>query len=74
MIAINKKFFQNVFKTITYSLFKIIYKKIEKISDEKNSNEIQIENIKKSEDLKYQVYIVKNGRVYTDRISDPAVI
>ena len=74
MIAINKKFFQNVFKTITYSLFKIIYKKIEKISDEKNSNEIQIKNIKKSEDLKYQVYIVKNGRVYTDRISDTAVI
>ena len=74
MIAINKKFFQKIFKTITQSLFKIIYKKIENISDEKNSNEIQIKNIKKSEDLKYQVYIVKNGRVYTDRISDTAVI
>ena len=36
-----------MFKTITYSLFKIIYKKIEKISNEKNSNEIQIKNIKK---------------------------
>jgi len=74
MITIIKKFFQNIFKTITYSLFKIIYKKIEKISDEKNSNEIQKINIKKNEDLKYQVYIIKNGRVYTDRISDTAVI
>ncbi len=74
MIKINKKLFQNIFKTISYSLFKIIYKKIEKISDEKNSNEIQIKNIKKDEDLKYQVYSIKNGRIYTDRISDTAVI
>ncbi len=74
MITINKKFFQNIFKTITYSLFKIIYGKIEKISDEKNSKEIQIKNIKKGEDLKYQVYNIKNGRIYTDRISDTAVI
>ena len=70
----NKKFFQNIFKTITYSLFKIIYKKIEKISDEKNSNDIQIKNIIKTENLKYQVYNIKNGRIYTDRISDTAVI
>ena len=73
-MEINKKFFQNIFKTITYSLFKIIYKKIKKISDEKNSNDIQIKIIKKSEDLKYQVYNIKNGRIYTDRISDTAVI
>ena len=74
MIKINKKLFQNIFKTISYSLFKIIYKKIKKISDEENSNEIQIKNIKKDEDLKYQVYNIKNGRIYTDRINDTAVI
>ena len=74
MIKINKKLFQNIFKTISYSLFKIIYKKIRKDIWWKNSNEIQIKNIKKDEDLKYQVYSIKNGRIYTDRISDTAVI
>ena len=73
-MEINKKIFQNIFKTISYSLFKIFYKKIKKVSDEKNNNEIQIKNIKKNEDLKYQVYTIKNGRLYTDRINDTAVI
>ena len=60
-------------------LFHIVYLKFfikkEKISDEKNFNpEIQIKNIKKVKILKYQVYNIKNGRLYTDRINDTAVI
>ena len=73
-MQINKKFFQNIFKTISYSLFQFFYKKIEKVSDEKNNNEIQIINVKKKGDLDYQVYTVNNGRLYTDRINDTAVI
>ncbi len=73
-MEINKKFFQDIFKTISYSLFKFLYKKIDKVSDEKNNSEIQINNIKKNVDLKYHLYVVNNGRLYTDRINDTAVI
>ena len=73
-MEINKKFFQNIFKTFSYSLFKIFYKKINKVSDLKNNPEIKINNIKKNEDLKYQVFTINNGRLYTDRINDTAVI
>ena len=67
-MQINKKFFQNIFKTISYSLFKIFYKKIEKVANEKNNNEIQVSNIKKNGNFEYQVYTINKGRLYTDRI------
>ena len=73
-MEINKKFFQNIFKAISYSIFRIFYKKIEKILDTKKINEIKIYNLKKNEGLKYEVYEVINGRLYTDRINDTAVI
>jgi len=47
-MQINKKFFQNIFKTISYGLFKILYKKIEKVADQKNNKQIQVSNIKKN--------------------------
>ena len=73
-MKINKKIFQNIFKVISYSLFKIFYKKIEKIANQKNSNEIRVSNIKKNGNFEYQIYTINKGRLYTDRVNDTAVI
>ena len=73
-MEINKKIFQNIFKIISYSLFKIFYKKIEKIANQKNNNEIQVNNIKKNGNFEYQIYTINKGRLYTDRVNDTAVI
>ena len=74
MITINKKFFQNIFKTFTYSLFKILYKNIEKVVDQKNNKQIKVSSIKKNENFEYEIYTIDKGRLYTDRINDTAVI
>ena len=73
-MQINKKFFQNIFKTVSYGIFKIFYKKVEKVIDVKNNNEIQVRDVKKNGDFKYQVFALDNARLYTDRINDTAVI
>ena len=56
-MQINKKFFQNIFKTVSYGIFKIFYKKVEKVIDVKNNSEIQVRDVKKNGDFKY---ILKN--------------
>ena len=73
-MQINKKFFQNIFKTVSYGIFKIFYKKVEKVIDVKNNSEIQVRDVKKNGDFKYQVFALDNARLYTDRINDTAVI
>ena len=73
-MLINKKFFQNIFKTVSYGIFKIFYKKVEKVIDVKNNNEIQVRDVKKNGDFKYQVFALDNARLYTDRVNDTAVI
>tara|TARA_B100000674_G_C37947614_1_gene965706 strand:+ start:76 stop:1185 length:1110 start_codon:yes stop_codon:yes gene_type:complete len=73
-MQINKKFFQNIFKTISYGLFKILYKKIEKVADQKNNKHIQVSYLKKNTNFEYKIYTIKEGRLYTDRINDTAVI
>ena len=73
-MQVNKKIFQNIFKIISYSLFKIFYKKIEKIANQKNNNEIRVSNIKKNGNFEYQIYTINKGRLYTDRVNDTAVI
>jgi len=68
-----KKFLRQIFKIISYGLFFKIYGKIEKsigISDD-DRIKFKILNI---EDLKYKVYNIYKGRLYTDRIQDVAVL
>tara|TARA_B100000315_G_scaffold254144_1_gene294546 strand:- start:168 stop:1286 length:1119 start_codon:yes stop_codon:yes gene_type:complete len=69
-----KKFLQKIFKIVTYFLFKKIHGKIEQSieCDSDHRIEVKIINIEKS--LKYKVYKITNGRLYTDRIHDTAII
>ena len=73
-MKLNKKSFQKFFKFISYSLFKILYGSVEGIIDPNNNDEIEIKFVKKNGQINYNVYKVKNGRLYTDRINDTAII
>ena len=73
-MKLNKKSFQKFFKFISYSLFKILYGKIEGIIDPNKSNEIEVKFIKKKNNASYNVYKITDGRLYTDRVNDTAII
>ena len=73
-MKLNKKSFQKFFKFISYSLFKILYGNVEGVIDPNNNDEIEIKFVKKNGEINYNVYKVKNGRLYTDRINDTAII
>tara|TARA_Y100000590_G_scaffold468589_1_gene651899 strand:- start:2641 stop:3759 length:1119 start_codon:yes stop_codon:yes gene_type:complete len=69
-----KKFLQKLFKLISYGIYFKIYGRIKNhIGCEGNSN-IDVKNLDLGDNLKYKVYKVNNGRLYTDRIHDTAVI
>ncbi len=69
-----KKFLQNIFKKFFYYIFIKIYGKIENSVDGKKNDKIDVRRVKKEENLIYQVYKIKNGRLYSDRVHDTAFI
>ena len=69
-----KKFLQKIFKVVSYGIFFKIYGKIEKSIDSSEDNRIKVEIINIDKNLKYRVYNIDNGRLYTDRIHDTAII
>jgi len=73
MLAL-KKNFQKYFKSIGYFLFKILYGKIEDIISPENGEGISIDLVNKSDKFLYKIYKVENGRLYTDRVNDTAII
>ena len=69
-----KNFLKKIFKKITYFFFFKIYGKIE-ISIKVNSDKrIKVDVINIDNYLEYKTYKITNGRLYTDRIHDTAVI
>ena len=69
-----KKFLQKIFKIISYGIFFKIYGKIEKSIDCDGDNRIKVNIINIEKDLRYRVYNIFYGRLYTDRIHDIAVM
>ncbi len=69
-----KKSLQNIFKIFSYSLFFVIYGKIKKSINIKEDKRVKIYNLEIEKDLIYKVYNITNGRLYTDRIQDTAVL
>ncbi len=67
-----KKIFQNFFKKFLQFLFFLIYGRITDVINPLSSEDISIKNI--NNECNYKIYFVKNGRLYTDRINDTAVI
>ena len=69
-----KKIFQVYLKSVGYFLFKILYGKIESIITPENEDGITVNSVKKNDKFLYKIYKLSNGRLYTDRVSDTAVI
>jgi len=72
-ITIKKKL-QSLFKKFFYSIFHLIYGRINDsiVGDEKNR--IKVTNLTIEKNWNYKIYQVKDGRLYTDRVRDLAVI
>jgi len=71
---LTKKTLQKIFKKISYGLFFLIYGKIIKSLDSNSDNRIRVESVSKNKKIKYKIYIIKNGSLYTDRIQDTAIL
>tara|TARA_Y100000590_G_scaffold443256_1_gene572436 strand:- start:2794 stop:3921 length:1128 start_codon:yes stop_codon:yes gene_type:complete len=69
-----KKFLQKIFKIVSYSIFFKIYGKVEKTIDADEDKRIKVKIINIEKDLTYKVYNISNGRLYTDRIHDTAIL
>jgi len=69
-----KKYLIKIFRKISYGFFFKIYGTIENsiANREDNRIKVKITNIEKG--LSYKIYIISNGRLYTDRIHDTAAI
>ena len=73
-MKLNKKSFQKFFKLFSYGIFKIIHGKIKGTIDPNKSNEIEVKLIKKKNNASYNIYKITDGRLYTDRVNDTAII
>ncbi len=69
-----KKILQKYFKKIGYFLFKILYGKINGVVLAENEEGIKVHSVKKDDKFSYKIYELDNGRLYTDSVSDTAII
>ena len=72
-MTIDKKKLQNIFKGLTYKIFKIIYGEIK---DKITFNETKDVSFKKIEIDKnfYEIYYCKDSSLYTDTIHNTAIL
>tara|TARA_Y100000590_G_scaffold454260_1_gene600723 strand:- start:462 stop:1592 length:1131 start_codon:yes stop_codon:yes gene_type:complete len=69
-----KKFLQKIFKIISYGIFFTIYGKIKNSIKCAEDTRIAVHNINLEKNLNYRVYKITDGRLYTDRIQDTAIL
>ena len=63
-----------MFKNISYRLFSFAHGKIKGAIKNNGDERIKIKNVNTEKDLVYKVYKIAEGKLYTDRIHDTAVI
>ena len=69
-----KKNLQKIFKFVSYGLFFKIYGKIENSINHNGDSRIIVKQINFDNNLSYNVYSIDEGRLYTDRVQDTAVL
>ena len=69
-----KKNLQKIFKKISHFIFFKIYGKIENSIKSNSDNRIKVNLVNVESNFKYNVYKIIEGRLYTDRIHDTAII
>ena len=69
-----KKKLQNLFKSFFYKIFSVFYGKINgKILADQDPR-IKVKQVIKEGTINYKIFFIDNGRLYTDRIHDTAII
>ncbi len=69
-----KKYLIKIFKKISYGFFLKIYGSIEKSIKDSEDSRIKVNNVNIDKGPSYKVYVITDGRLYTDRIQDTAAI
>ncbi len=69
-----KKTLQNIFKKALYSIFIKFYGKIENTIENNSEKRIKIESINIENIVKYKIYKVTSGKLYTNRVQDTAIL
>tara|TARA_Y100001970_G_C14216487_1_gene849973 strand:- start:31 stop:1125 length:1095 start_codon:yes stop_codon:yes gene_type:complete len=69
-----KKILKKIYKKIIYNLFFLFYKKPKNLISINDEKDIIFKEVKKSSGQTYRVILIKNARIYTDRIHDTAII
>ncbi len=69
-----KKFLQKIFKKISYSFYLKIHGKVTESINCDSDKRIDVKNINIEKNIKYNIYKITDGRLYTDRIHDTAVL
>ncbi len=65
---------QKIFKSFFYLIFSLIHGKIKGVISPGSDPRLQIFKSKFEDSIQYNVYRIKNARLYTDRIQDTAII
>jgi len=65
---------KKLYKIIIYNIFFLKYGPIKGIIDTKLNNRVEVNNVIIEKDCSYKIYSITNGRLYTDRIHDTAII
>ena len=68
------KFLQKIFKIISYLIFSKIYGRIEESMESNMDSRIKVKIVNIETNLKYNIYKITSGRLYTDRVHDTAVM
>ncbi len=74
MIKKLKKKFQNFIKKINYKIFFIFNGKINNTILTSEDKRIKVQKVIKSNNFEYKIYFIEQGRLYTDRVQDTAII
>ena len=69
-----KKNFQQYFKNFFYKVLSLFTGRIKGKIKSENDSRISVKKIEKEKKLVYKIFNISNGRLYTDRIHDTAVI
>ena len=69
-----KNFLKKTFKIVSYGIFHAIYGKIKHIIETHEDDRIKVEIVNIEKNLEYKIYNITNGRLYTDRIQDTAIL
>ena len=68
-----KKSLQRIFKLITSQIFFLIYGRVDKVINPEDDKRIKVDNVT-LDNFSYKVFTVESGRLYTDTISNIAIL